>query len=412
MLKIGIVVQRYGKEVVGGAETLARDVAERLNGDGYDVTVFTSTARDYITWSNHYPAGKSILKGVIINRFKVERERDIESFNEYSQAFFDQDPEERDEMKWIMDQGPYTPALVAGISKEQKNFDVFLFFTYLYYTTTAGMKVIDKPLALFPTAHNEPPIYLRLMKDVFTRPDALFFLTAAEMDFVKKTFKPPGMLELIRTGMDINEEIDENLFRRKYLQFAPYILYAGRIEKGKGLELVFAAFQEIKKRRLVDLVLVGKQLMDIPRLEGLKYLGYVSEQEKLSAFKGAVLSVQPSPLESLSITTLESFSQKTPVLVNKTSPVLCEHINLSGAGLTFGDVAEFAHHFYSIYDRKKTRKEMGVKGYQYVKQYYSWEVVIDRIKKALQRMISPEVSDQRGQGFGSSGSRQDRVMNK
>lgn len=386
MIKVGIVVQRYGKEVVGGAETLARDIAERLNASGFDVTVFTTTARDYITWKNEYRPGDSILKGVNIKRFPVMHEREIESFNQYSDVFFSGEGQ-RDEMEWIHRQGPYSPDLIAGIGEAQQDIDVFLFFTYLYYPTIEGLKKVKKPVVLFPTAHDEPPIYLHLMKDVFKRPDALFFLTGAEMDFVVKTFQPFNRQVLIRTGTDIKENIDERLFKRNYLQYGPYILYAGRIEKGKGLEPVFEAYGEMKKKRLVDLVLMGKKLMDIPDIEGIKYVGFVSEEEKLSAFKGAVFSIQPSPLESLSITTLESFSQETPILVNKKSLVLCEHVELSGGGFAYDNIDQLLQGFYVLYDNRKMRKEMGLKGYGYVKTYYSWDVVMDKIKKEIKSIV-------------------------
>jgi glycosyltransferase involved in cell wall biosynthesis len=388
MIKVGIVVQRYGKEVVGGAETLARDVAERLNASGFDVTVFTTTARDYITWRNEYKPGESILKGVVIKRFDSGEERDINAFNEFSTNFFNcPQADKRDEKKWIRMQGPYSPALIDALRKEQGNFDIFLFFTYLYYPTVEGLKVVEKPAVLFPTAHDELPIYLNLMEDVFARPEGLFFLTGAEMEFVKRKFKPSKVTELVRTGLDMREDIDEGLFKKNYLQFAPYILYAGRIERGKGLEPVFEAYREIRRKRLVDFVLIGKKLMDIPDIEGLKYLGYVSEEEKLSAFRGALLSVQPSPLESLSITTLESFSQYTPVLVNRKSDVLCEHIELSGGGMTYDNVEEFIGHFYTLYDKRKKAKLMGLSGYNYVKQYYSWEAVMDKIKNRLKSLL-------------------------
>ena len=57
MISIGIVVQRYGNDVIGGAETLARNVAERMLRQGFRVTVFTTCARDYLTWRNEYAAG-------------------------------------------------------------------------------------------------------------------------------------------------------------------------------------------------------------------------------------------------------------------------------------------------------------------------------------------------------------------
>ncbi len=387
MIKIGVVVQRYGQEVVGGAETLAREVAERLNAGGFDVTVFTTTAIDYITWKNHYPAGESILKGVMIKRFPVERERDIAAFNAHSDVFFNTDPEDRDEMAWIVEQGPYSPELIQGLRAEQEQVDIFLFFTYLYYPTVEGVKVIEKPVVLFPTAHDEPPIHLELMKTVFGRPQALFFLTGAEMEMVKKLFQPRNKPVLVRTGMDIEEHVDDTLFRRKYLQFLPYMLYAGRIERGKGLETVFAAYRSLRRQRLVDLVLIGKKLMDIPEVDGLKYIGYVSEEEKLSAFKGAVLSVQPSPLESLSITTLESFSQQTPVLVNRQSAVLMEHIELSGGGLAYDSEGDFLEKAKKLYDGRSLKRKMGQDGYRYVKQNFSWQVVMENIKTQLRELV-------------------------
>ncbi len=387
MIRIAIVVQRYGKDVVGGAETLSRDVAERLNSNGYDVTVFTTTAKDYVTWKNHYKEGESILNGVLIKRFDSEKERNIEEFNKYSTEFFNPDNKSRNENEWIELQGPYCPELIEAIEKEQDNYDLFMFFTYLYHTTVEGLKVIKKPKVLFPTAHDELPIYLNLMKDVFSLPDSFFFLTESEMNLVKRLFNPSKNLALIRTGIEFKEDINNLLIKNNYPLIIPFMLYAGRIEKGKGLDLVFNAYGELRNRILLDFVLIGKKLMDIPEIEGIKYLGFVSEEEKLSAFNQAYFSIQPSPVESLSITTLESFTQKTPVLVNSQSDVLLEHIRYSNGGFSYSNEGEFINNAIKLYNSKKLRKEMGERGYDYVKNYFSWEVVIDKIKKEIEKII-------------------------
>ncbi len=389
MIKVGVVVQRYGEDVVGGAETLARDVSERLNASGFDVTVFTTTATDYITWDNNYNEGESILKGVMIKRFNVDQKRDIEKFNNISVKFFDQNEKEKKltEDEWIDLQGPVSTKMIKTIEKVQDEFDVFIFFTYLYYTTVKIMRVIDKPVFLFPTAHEEPPINMEIMTEVFRKPEALFFLTGSEMEMVKKKFSPPGEMVLARTGVETGNDPDENMFRRNFRIVSPYILYAGRIEKGKGLELLFDAFINMRKTSVVDLVLMGRKLMDIPESDGIKYVGFVSEEDKASAFKGAVCSVQPSPLESLSITTLESFAQKTPVLVNSDCSVLMEHLEASGGGLSFNNVEQFIENFNKIYKNKLTRVRMGIAGYDYVKKFYSWDIVINRISDQIRKTL-------------------------
>jgi len=387
MISIGIVVQRYGNEVIGGAETLARNVAERLLEQGFRVTVFTTCARDYITWRNEFAAGESLLKGVSIRRFPVSRERDIVDFNRFSEGFFASDPAARDEKKWIEEQGPFCPELVQALAAAQKDIDLFFFFTYLYYPTVEGLRAVGKPAILFPTAHDEPPIRLNCMAEVFRRPQALFFLTRAEMDLVQRLFAPPGRMRLVRTGLDIRADVDDRPFRRRYLLVAPYLLYAGRIERGKGLEAVLEYYRALKNEAYLDLVMIGKKLMDLPAIQGLKYLGFVSEDEKLAAFKGAVLSLQPSPLESLSITTLESFSMRTPVLVNRSCPALLEHVEISGGGLAYDNQEEFLAAFRRIYGRPALRRSMGEKGLAYVRQHYSWDAVMKEIKLGIEEIL-------------------------
>ena len=389
MVKIGVVVQRYGEDVVGGAETLARDVAEKLNAAEFDVTVFTTTAKDYITWENHYDTGETILKGVIIKRFSVDILRDIDKFNDLSGRFFDKNIIEKEitEDEWIDIQGPVSTDLINTIKSEQENFDIFIFFTYLYYTTVKTLRILKKPSVLFPTAHEEPPINMGIMKEVFMKPKALFFLTGSEMDLVEKKFSPPGKMVLARTGVDVKRDTDENAFRRNYLIVSPFILYAGRIEKGKGLEMLFDAYRQLRNSSVVDLVLMGKKLMDIPEIDGIKYVGYVSEEDKISAFKGAVCSVQPSPLESLSITTLESFTQETPVLVNSNCRVLMEHVEASGGGLSFSNVEEFIKNFNVLYRNKIKSERMGKRGFDYVNEFYSWDIVIKKISNQIRELL-------------------------
>lgn len=390
MIRVGIVVQRYGNRVVGGAESLAADVAERLNARGYDVTVFTTAATDYITWENDYPPGESILKGVIVRRFSVDRARDIHDFNDISAGFFSASPEAREitEDEWIDLQGPVSTELLDAVSREQDQFDIFLFFTYLYYTTVKVMREVKRPLILFPTAHEEPPINMEIMKEVFRRPDAICFLTESEMEMVKAKMNPPGRLLLTRTGVTMNDRVDPGRFRRNYRVISPFILYAGRIEPGKGLEPVFQAFHEIRKKNMVDLVLMGRKLMEIPEDDGIRYVGFVSEEDKASAFRGAVCSVQPSPLESLSITTLESFAQFTPVIVNSRCDVLMEHLQASGGGLAFSTPDELVSSFREIFNSRRKRSEMGKAGYDYVRQYFSWDIVMEKITGQIREVLS------------------------
>src|SRR5262249_52801929 len=103
-LRIGLVVQRYGLEVVGGAELHCRWVAEHL-AERHQVEVLTTTATDYLNWENEFPPGVSTLNGVTVRRFPVERRRRIDTYDAVANkvCFFEHTDEE--ERRWMEEHG-------------------------------------------------------------------------------------------------------------------------------------------------------------------------------------------------------------------------------------------------------------------------------------------------------------------
>ena len=377
---VAFVVQRYGAEVTGGAETLARAVAERLAAF-HEVTVFTTCARDYVTWRNELPAGEGEESGVRVRRFPVEEERDLASFNAYAEPLYGRARTREEEMEFLRRQGPVVPSLVEALRQEKGRYAAVVFFTYLYYPTYWGLQAAAERSVLVPTTHDEPPLAFSIYRDVFARPRAFAFLTPAERELVRSRFgtgeRPAAVAGM---GLEPPTPGDVAAFRARHGLGAPYALYAGRIDAGKGCAAMLAHHERYRreKRDAAELVLLGRLAMPEPRQEGVRYLGFLSEEDKATAMAGAVAIVCPSPYESLSIVLLEGFSLGTPGLVNAGSPVLKEHCLRSNAGLFYEDQDEYAEALGLLVRRQDLRAALGANGRRYVDAEYRWNVVLDR----------------------------------
>src|SRR5258708_39367521 len=91
VVKLAVVVQRYGADINGGAELHARYIAERLSRHA-SVEVVTTCARDYVTWKNELPAGVEQVNGISVRRFPVAHERKPNEFGRRSVQVFDKTP--------------------------------------------------------------------------------------------------------------------------------------------------------------------------------------------------------------------------------------------------------------------------------------------------------------------------------
>ena len=446
-MKLALIIQRYGTEVLGGSEHLCRLVAERLTVT-HDVEVLTTCAQDYITWKNDYPEGTDRVRGVTVRRFATARTRDIEAFNKYSDWIYNNPHTRQDEMEWLKQQGPWAPGLIDHLRKHHQQYDVLVFFTYLYAPAVIGLEVVPARSVLVPTAHDEPAIRLDIFTDVFRKPAALCYLTESERDFVHQQFSERPLLEdVIGVGVEIppsqpyprmpaiveEESAPEGdrpveasrqddaprpddapraddgprgdgprsesgafpshllargaVFRRRHRMYGPMVLYGGRIDPGKGCEELIQYFSEyVKEGGDATLALMGVKLMSLPEEPFIRFAGLLSDRERLQALEAATVVVCPSPYESLSLLALEALSVGTPILCNARSAVLVEHCVRSNGGLYYADRDEFVECLNLLVGDGRLRAALGRNGRDYVRKNYRWDVVLGKYDRVFAKV--------------------------
>jgi glycosyltransferase involved in cell wall biosynthesis len=383
---LGLVVQRYGPDVTGGSESLARAVAERLS-DHYRVTVLTTCARDYVTWRNELAPGAEVVAGVEVRRFPVEEERDLDDFNRLSETLYDRPHTREDELDWLRRQGPHVPALVRELESSRERFHAVMFFTYLYYPTFWGLKAAAERSVLVPTTHDEPPLRFEIYREMFARPRAFAFLTGPEEALVRSRFPLAGRPATVAgIGVETPPSPDVAGFRARHAVAGPYVLYAGRIDAGKGCAEMVDFYERYRARdpRAPELLLIGNLAMDLPDVKGVRYLGYLSEPDKAAAQAGAEFVLCPSPYESLSIALLEGFALGVPGLVNARSAVLQDHCRRANGGLYYEGADEFVGAFGLLFQDRALRGALGDNGRRYVRENYRWDVVLARYRELIE----------------------------
>lgn len=386
--KITFVVQRYGKEIVGGSEAHAREVAERLVPYG-DVEVLTSSALDYTTWENFYPEGEEEINGVRVKRFPVEGKR-RKDFNQLSEKLFRKKVSLQEEIEWVYAQGPVVPKILEEISNIRNKRDVFIFFTYLYYPTLFGLRLVPDKSIFVPTAHDEPPIYFNIFKPLFHSPRAILYNTEEERAFINRLFGNDYIpSEIAGVGVEIPGDLNPSRFRAKYGIKGKYLLFMGRIVSSKGCdELIdFFKFYKEKYNENLNLVLLGKSEMEIPQEEGIIYGGFVEEKEKFDAIAGCSAVVVPSRFESLSMIALEGWSMGKPVIVTEFSNVVKSMCERSNGGLYYANKEEFAEVVNLIISNEELSKSLGENGKKFVENYYTWDKVINKYLKMIEFIV-------------------------
>ena len=391
-MRLALVVQRYGREITGGAEFHARLVAEHL-AKRHEVVVLTTCASDYVTWSNWYPAGIADVNGITVWRFPVRRPRNPDRFGRLQQRVFHRPHRPSQARAWLDEQGPYCPAMLRWIETNRDRFDYFFCFSYRYWTTFHAMQAVAGRGILVPTAEPDPAIEMPLFHENFREARAIVYNSEEERQMIVQqtgNHSVPG--EVVGVGVVEPPEASSDRFRAERGIQEPFVLYIGRIDANKGCNQLFSfyrrAFQSLAGSAVEPplLLLAGSPILSIPEHSGIHFLGRIDEREKYDALSTATALIMPSFYESLSMVLLEAWAMSRPVLVNGHCGVLRGQAIRSRGGLFYMDAEEFTEALRLLMSDERLRMTLGNNGRAYYESSYRWPVIESKYERLLEKL--------------------------
>ena len=389
-MKLACVIHRFGADIAGGSEAHCRIIAERL-AERHDVTVYTTTAKDHITWRNEYPPGVSRHGRLEVRRFPVARLRSLHRFAELSERVFSGAGSEDEEVQWFRENGPETPQLVDDLRANAHRYDRVLFWSFRYYQTFFGLPQAADRAVLVPTAEDDPVMRFDVLARFFSLPSGFVFLTPEEEALVARRAAGPLAPSCI-IGSGLEPAVSGPPSRPGELDgldaAAPFVLYLGRIDPNKGCRTLLSHYQRYQSETSSDvpLVMAGPANMPIPEHPLIRRLGFVSDEARAWLLSKAAALVVPSPYESLSLVLLEAWNHGVPALVNGRCDVLRGQVLRANGGLYYRSYDEWAAGLTYLLGHPDAARQLGRQGRAYVDRVYRWPQVIATLEEFLRSL--------------------------
>lgn len=390
---LAFVAPRYGPGVVGGSEAVMAEAARGLAARGHEVELLTTCAKSHFSWSNEFPSGASVDRGVTVRRFVTVAARSrlaaaqLEGRVQRGERL---DP--ADEVAWV--NGRFrVPDLYLHLLGHSREFDAIVCSPYLFWSTIYGAQVAPERTIVMPCLHDEPYAWLGIVRSTLSSVAGAWFLSEPEHQLghrVAPSLAPHH--RVVGAAVDRPASYDPAGFRQRHRLARPFVLYAGRREEGKGWRRLLAAFGAaiVTHELPFDLVTFGVGTPDVP--EGLRDhvvdLGYLDAWELPDAFAAAEALLQPSVNESFSRTVMEAWLAGTPVIANAASEVVAWHCERSGGGLTYADELELGECLAFVAEAPKAAAALAGNGREYVLANYTWEIVLDAMERSLGELVT------------------------
>ena len=382
------VLPRFGGSTVGGAERLVGELAAKGTPASWTSEIATTCAADHFTWQNQLPPGETVEAGLLVRRFEVGP-RDGERYEALHPKILSGKADYATELEWLAN-SVWAPGIQRFLEESSDTYDLILFAPYFFGTTVWGAQVAPEHSALVPCLHDEPYARLRTVVRILETVRGCVFNAPAEERLARSlaTVRKAGVVGL---GFDEPNGEPQSRFAESR-GLGRYLIYAGRIEEGKRVNLAVEYALRHAEERLdaPQLVLIGSGSYEPPEeaVGVVVNAGFLAEEARRAAYAGAVALVNPSVLESFSIVLMEAWLEGTPAIVASGSDVMREHCEESGGGFAFDSYETYRDAVNQLLDEPETRDQLGEAGRNYVRREYSWSAVGDRLRATIERIAA------------------------
>jgi len=175
-----------------------------------------------------------------------------------------------------------------------------------------------------------------------------------------------------------------------------FLLFVGTIEERKNVMTLVKAFEGLRERKDLQLVLVGRpgygfsklsEYLEENHLKGEVILtGYVTEEEKIALYDSATIFVYPSLYEGFGIPLVEAMVRKVPIVASKIPST--EEL-ASEAALYYDnpfDHAALAERVLGLFENDLLQQDLVKKGLKRA-QEFSWKKMARKHLEAYQKLL-------------------------
>ncbi len=207
-------------------------------------------------------------------------------------------------------------------------------------------------------------------------------------------------LFVISNGIDLakyKKKLTQKEAKRKFdLPDKPIVLFVGRLDKEKNINVLLDSLALMKKKTDFHLVVAGKgkeldplmeQAQELGLTPKVTFTGYVSDDELRILYNAADIFVMPGIAELQSLVTMEAMATGLPVI--GADAVALPHLiknEENGYLFTPGDAKDLSVKLEKLLEDKKLRETMGKKSLALI-QEHDMDHIMDRVIAVYRNLV-------------------------